>query len=165
MNGMEGLIIHPFRGFGTVKFGIGTTQLKAQLGEPDKIELASEVPEEREIWKYDRIKANFAFDEDFENRLVNIITESEDAILFDEPGIINKNYHDVAQRLRLDCRGNISVHQLDPVLGWDLELIKHGIILKFFPTLNGQELEDCTLSYVFWAPKWSDEKDDFIWPE
>ena len=74
-------VIRPRWGMGALRLGMTRPEVLRVLGEPDHIEEDDEAGAMRVGWHYDRFELSLYFDEDCDDRVTLIITESASAQL------------------------------------------------------------------------------------
>ncbi len=138
-------------GLGSLKFGIYTTDVEEELGNPTE---AEKNEDEGENWHYDDYDMSMSFDED--SRLVTIAV-SDESYLLEGVGLIGKDVEFVEEQVKSMNLGESFHEEMS-------EGEEGGIsVLGFEDSSMNLWFEDGILTEIQFWPLFKDE-DTIVWP-
>ena len=146
-------VIRPRWGMGALRLGMRRPEVLRVVGEPDHIEEDDEAGAMRIGWHYDRLEFSLYFDEDCDDRVTLIITESASAQL--------------GAAFPIGMRADAAVHALRELgeLVRDDEVSSEGLDFYSLPEASvGLLFADGVCESIDIAA-YKDEEGETVWPE
>jgi len=151
--------IRPHFGLGDLRFGANYEEVRAYLGEPDTVtELVSR---HRWItWEYSALGIDASFDPEYDERLLALTTERQDALL-NGHRLIGLTGETILNRLQDYGLGKYRTDNVLVVGGWEAESDLEDLEMRF--DHYGEETVD-RLQFISWSVHIT-ENDVVMWPQ